>query len=58
MTTQFARRNRTTDDDRRAVDVSGVETCRVSEYVGERFPDADDVYLERKGGRTLLVTGE
>lgn len=40
------------------VDVSGVETDRVAEYVSEWFPDVSDLYLERKGGRTFLVAGK
>ncbi len=40
------------------LDVSDVETARVEEYVTEWFPDVGDVYLERKGGTTLLIAGE
>ena len=59
MIAQFVRGKQITDeDDRTVLDVSGVETERVSEYVGEWFPDVNDVYLERKGGKTLLVAGE
>ena len=59
MIAQFARGEQITDeDDRTVLDVSGVETERVSEYVGEWFPDVNDVYLERKGGKTFLVAGE
>ncbi|WP_137286594.1 hypothetical protein [Halorussus salinisoli] len=59
MITQFARGERTADaDDRTILDVSGVETDRVNEYVVEWFPDVGDVYLERKGGKTFLVAGE
>jgi len=59
MIAQFARGERPSDDsDRTVLDVSGVETDRVNEYVGESFPDVADVYLERKGGKTLLVAGE
>jgi len=59
MIAQFARGEQITDeDDRTVLDVSGVETERVSEYVGEWFSDVNDVYLERKGGKTLLVAGE
>jgi hypothetical protein len=59
MIAQFARGERIADeDDRTVLDVSGVETERVSEYVGEWFADVSDVYLERKGGKTLLVAGE
>jgi hypothetical protein len=59
MIAQFARGEQITDeDDRTVLDVSGVETERVSEYVGEWFSDVNDVYLERKGGKTFLVAGE
>jgi len=59
MIAQFARGEQITDeDDRTVLDVSGVETERVSEYVAEWFSDVNDVYLERKGGKTLLVAGE
>ncbi|UPV75845.1 hypothetical protein M0R89_07225 [Halorussus limi] len=59
MIAQFARGERTADDtDRTVLDVSGVETDRVNEYVGEWFPDVADVHLERKGGKTFLVAGE
>ena len=46
------------DADRTVLDVSGVETGRLNEYVGEWFPDAADVHFERKGSKTLLVAGE
>ena len=59
MIAQFARGEQITDeDDRTVLDVSGVEIERVSEYVGEWFSDVNDVYLERKGGKTFLVAGE
>ena len=59
MIAQFARGEQITDeDDRTVLDVSGVETERVSEYVGEWFSDVNDVYLERKGGKTFLIAGE
>jgi hypothetical protein len=59
MIAEFARGERTTDGAGRTVlDVSDVETDRVEEYVTEWFPDVGDVYLERKGGTTLLVAGE
>ena len=60
MIAQFARGERTTPDEagRRVLDVSGVETDRVNEYIGEWFGDVSDVYLERKGGKTFLVAGE
>ncbi|WP_435180646.1 hypothetical protein [Halorussus sp. AFM4] len=59
MIAEFARGERTADaDDRTILDVSDVETDRVTEYVGEWFADVGDVYLERKGGKTYLVAGE
>ncbi|MFC4448572.1 MULTISPECIES: hypothetical protein [Halorussus] len=59
MIPEFARAERTADaDDRTILDVSGVETDRVNEYVGEWLADVGDVYLERKGGKTFLVAGE
>lgn len=59
MIAQFARGERLADDaDRTVLDVSGVETGRLNEYVGEWFPDAADVHFERKGSKTLLVAGE
>ncbi|PSP57134.1 hypothetical protein BRC82_00855 [Halobacteriales archaeon QS_1_67_19] len=60
MIAQFARGKRTTDGetDRTVIDVSGVETDRVTEYVGEWLDDVSDVHLERKGGKTFLVAGE
>jgi hypothetical protein len=59
MIAQFARGEQITDeDDRTVLDVSGVEIERVSEYVGEWFPDVNDVYLEHKGGKTFLIAGE
>ncbi|NHN60825.1 MULTISPECIES: hypothetical protein [Halorussus] len=59
MIAEFARGERTADaDDRTILDVSDVETGRVTEYVGEWFADVNDVYLERKGGKTYLVAGE
>jgi len=59
MIAELDRGERTTDETGRTVlDVSGVETDRVEEYVTEWFPDVGDVYLERKGGKTLLVAGE
>ena len=59
MIASFARGACTADaDDRTVMDVSGVETDRVNDYVGEWFADVSDVHLERKGGTTLLVVGE
>jgi hypothetical protein len=59
MIAKFARGERRGDEsDRTILDVSGVETDRVYEYVGEWFADVNDVYLERKGGKTFLVAGE
>lgn len=60
MNARFARGERTTGDKRgrTVLDISGVETERVNEYVGEWFGDVTEVYLERKGGKTLLVAGE
>lgn len=59
MIGQFARGERMTDaDDRTVLDVSGVETDRLYEYVGEWFGDVSDVYLERKGDKTFLVAAE
>ncbi|WP_157971694.1 hypothetical protein [Halorussus litoreus] len=58
MNARFARAERPADgDDRTVLDVSGVETDRVDEYVGEWLADAE-VYFERKGGKTFLVAGE
>jgi hypothetical protein len=59
MIAQFARGEQNADeDDRTVLDVSDVETERVSEYVGKGFADGGDVYFERKGGKTFLVAGE
>lgn len=59
MIAQFARGERRGDEpDRTVLDVSGVETDRVYEYVAEWFADVNDVYLERKGGKTFVVAGE
>lgn len=59
MIAEFARGERTADgDDRTVLDVTDVETGRVTEYVGEWFADVNDVYIERKGGKTFLVAGE
>jgi hypothetical protein len=59
MNARFARGECTTDDERgrTILDVSGVETERVTEYVSEWFADCE-VHLERKGGTTVLVAGE
>lgn len=59
MIAQFARgKCRGDAPDRTVLDVSGVETDRVYEYVTEWFADVNDVHLERKGGKTFLVAGE
>ena len=59
MIAKFVRGERRGDEsDRTVLDVSGVETDRVYEYVGEWFADVNDVYLERKGGKTFVVAGE
>jgi hypothetical protein len=39
-------------DPKGAIDVSDLETARVRRYAR----DADEVYFERRGGRTFLVT--
>lgn len=59
MNAGFVRGERSHDErGRTVVDVSDVETDRVTEYVGEWFTDVADVYFERKGGKTFLVAGE
>ena len=50
-------RTETKPKSRRVLDVSGVPAARVAEYAREAAAGGagDDVYLERKGGRTFLV---
>lgn len=41
-----------------SLDVTGVETDRIAEYVDEWFDDVDGVHFERRGEQTFLVAGE
>ncbi|WP_158058385.1 hypothetical protein [Halorussus halophilus] len=41
-----------------SLDVTGVETDRIAEYVDEWFDDVDDLHFECKGEQTFLVAGE
>lgn len=41
-----------------SLDVTGVETGRITEYVTEWFDDMDNVHFECRGEQTFLVAGE